>query len=77
VGHTLPDAEAARQELGPWEMERSLGHWVRAFRRATISAEINPISAEEGYLIKFLERVKNYLPYVASAALSPCESSGK
>jgi hypothetical protein len=68
VGHTLPEAEAARRDLGPWDTEWSLGHWVRVLRVATMEATINPDSAESDDLPEFLERVKNYLIYVASAA---------
>jgi hypothetical protein len=68
VGHTLPEAEAARRDLGPWDTEWSLGHWVRVLRVATMAATINPDSAERDDLPEFLERVKNYLIYVASAA---------
>lgn len=68
VGHTLPEAASARQNLGPWDTEWSLGHWVRVLRMATMAATINPDSAEEGDVHQLLERVKNYLDYVASAA---------
>jgi hypothetical protein len=46
VGHTRPEAEAARQNLGPWDTEWSLAHWVRVLRIATMSATVNPDSAE-------------------------------
>lgn len=68
VGHTLPEAGSARQTLATWDTEWSLGHWVRVFRMATMAATINPDSTEEGDLYQLLERVENYLNYVASAA---------
>lgn len=68
VGHTLPEAEAARQNLGPWDTEWSLVHWVRVFRTATMTATINPDSVEKENLPELIDRVKNYLIYVASAA---------
>ena len=68
VGHTLPEAESARQNLGTWDTEWSLGHWVRVLRMATMAATTDPDSTEDGDLYQLLERMKNYLNYVASAA---------
>jgi DDE superfamily endonuclease len=68
VGHALPEAESARRNLGPWDTEWSLGHWVRVLRIATMAATINPDLDEKGDCRELMERVKNYLFYVASAA---------
>jgi DDE superfamily endonuclease len=68
VGHALPEAEAARRNLGPWDTEWSLGHWVRVLRIATMAMTINADFDENNDSRKLIERVKNYLFYVASAA---------
>ncbi len=70
VGRTLPEAEAARRDLGAWDTEWSLNHWVRVFRMATMSASLrnNPDSDETNDPVELIERVKNYLFYIASAA---------
>jgi DDE superfamily endonuclease len=68
VGHALPEAEAARRNLGPWDTEWSLGHWVRVLRIATMAMTINPDFDENNDSRELIERVKNYLFYVASAA---------
>ena len=67
-GHRLPEAARARQNLGPWDTEWSLGHWVRVLRIATMAATINPDFDENNDRRELIERVKNYLFYVASAA---------
>jgi hypothetical protein len=68
VGHTLPEAETARQNLGPWDTEWSLAHWVRVLRITTMAAAINAGFDENNDCQEFIRRVKNYLLYVASAA---------
>ena len=68
VGHAVPAAESARRNLGPWDTEWSLGHWVRILRAATMAATINPHSNENDDCRKLIERVKSYLFYVASTA---------
>src|SRR5262249_24434138 len=68
VGHRLPEAEAARRNLGPWDTEWSLGHWVRVLRIATMAVTINPDFDENNDSRELMERVKNYLFYVATAA---------
>jgi hypothetical protein len=68
VGRASPEAESARRNLGPWDTEWSLGHWVRVLRIATMAATINPDCDENNDCRKLIERVKNYLFYVASAA---------
>ena len=37
VGQALPEAESARRNLGPWDTEWSLAHWVRVLRIATMA----------------------------------------
>jgi hypothetical protein len=68
VGHRLPEAETARQNLGPWDTEWSLAHWVRVLRITTMAAAINAEFDENHDCQEFIRRVKNYLFYVASAA---------
>jgi hypothetical protein len=68
VGRTLPEAETARQNLGPWDTEWSLAHWVRVLRITTMAAAINTGFDENNDCREFIRRVKNYLFYVASAA---------
>ena len=70
VGRTLPEAESARWDLRAWDTEWSLNHWVRVFRMATMSASLrnSPDSDETNDPAELIERVKNYLFYVASAA---------
>jgi hypothetical protein len=68
VGHALREAESARRNLGPWDTEWSLGHWVRVLRMATMAATINPDFDENDDGRELIERVKNYLFYLATAA---------
>jgi hypothetical protein len=68
VGHRLPEAESARRNLGAWDTEWSLAHWVRVLRIATMGATINPDCDENNDCQGLVERVRNYLFYVASAA---------
>jgi hypothetical protein len=68
VGQALPEAEAARRNLGPWDTEWSLGHWVRVLRMATMARTTNPDCDENSDSRELIERVKNYPFYVASAA---------
>ena len=70
AGRTLPEAESARRDLGAWDTEWSLNHWVRVFRMATMSAILrnSPDSDETNDSAGLIDRVKNYLFYVASAA---------
>jgi len=68
VGHTLPEAATARQNLGPWDTEWSLAHWVRVLRITTMAAAIHAGFDENNDCQEFIRRVKNYLFYVASAA---------
>jgi hypothetical protein len=67
-GRALPEAETARRNLGPWDTEWSLAHWVRVLRITTMSATINTGFDENNDCQEFISRVKNYLFYVASAA---------
>jgi DDE superfamily endonuclease len=68
VGHALPEAETARRNLGPWDTEWSLAHWVRVLRITTMAATINAGFDETNDCHEFIRRMKNYLFYVASAA---------
>jgi DDE superfamily endonuclease len=68
VGRGLPEAETARRNLGPWDTEWSLAHWVRVLRITTMAATINADFDKNNDCQEFIKRVKNYLFYVASAA---------
>jgi hypothetical protein len=61
VGRTLPEAESARRDLGAWDTEWSLNHWVRVFRMATMSASLgnSPDSDETNDPAELIERAKN------------------
>ena len=60
--------QAARRNLGPWDTEWSLAHWARVLRITTMAAAINAGFDENNDCQEFIQRVKNYLFYVASAA---------
>ena len=68
VGHALPEADTARRNLGPWDTEWSLAHWMRVLRIATMAATINTDFDDNNDCRELMKRVKNYLFYVASAA---------
>ena len=60
-GHKLPEAEAARQDLGPWETEWSLMHILRVLRRLTIQQTINGMSRTKADLLQLADQLENYL----------------
>jgi hypothetical protein len=60
-GHKLPEAEAARQDLGPWETEWSLAHMLRVLRRLTILQTINRMSHSKADLRQLVDHLENYL----------------
>lgn len=60
-GHKLPEAEAARQDLGPWETEWSLQHMLRVLRRLTILQTIDRVSHTKADLRQMVDQLENYL----------------
>lgn len=64
-GRHLPEARAARRDLGPWETEWSLRHMLRLLRRITIREAINNKSHTKHDLQQLTEHLENYL-YLAA-----------
>ena len=64
-GRQLPEAEAARQELGPWESEWSFRHMFRFLRRLMIRQTINSMSHKQRDMSQLVEALENYL-YLAA-----------
>jgi hypothetical protein len=60
-GHQLPEAKAARKDLGTWETEWSLQHMLRVLRRLTIRQTIKSMSQKEADLREMLDQMENYL----------------
>jgi hypothetical protein len=60
-GHKLPEADAARQDLGPWESEWSLHHMLRVLRRLTILQTIKGMSRSRAEMHQLIEHLENYL----------------
>jgi DDE superfamily endonuclease len=67
VGHTLPEAQAARVRMGPWDSEWSLGHIVCVLRTALLEETITPKSGTKANWQQLLGRVKTYLTHAAFA----------
>jgi hypothetical protein len=64
-GHKLPEARAARRQLGAWDTEWSLRHMLRILRRATLRATIQLTSPKKHDLQQSLEALENYLTLAA------------
>ena len=64
-GRHLPEARAARRELGPWETEWSYRHMLRLLRRVIIRGTINETSLTKHELRQFLDQLETYL-YMAA-----------
>ena len=45
TGRTLPEADARRRRMGPWDSEWSLRHMLQTLRDAVLNATINPMSS--------------------------------
>jgi DDE superfamily endonuclease/putative transposase ISC1217 len=67
VGHTLPEAQAARERMGPWDSEWSLRHIVSVLRTAVLEQTINPQSGAKANWQQLLGQVKKYLTHAAFA----------
>lgn len=64
-GRHLPEARAARRELGDWESEWSLRHMLRLLRRLSIREMISRTSHTKRDLQQLTEDLENYL-YLAA-----------
>lgn len=64
-GRHLPEADAARRELGPWESEWSFRHMIRLLRRLTLREMISRTSHTKHDLQQFIEILENYV-YMAA-----------
>ena len=65
VGYTLPQAQALRQPMGPWDSEWSLRHMLQVLRRATLDATIKCQSAQAGQPEKLIQPLVNCLNLAA------------
>ena len=61
-------AETAWRELGPWDTEWSLAHWLRVLSDHDHGGQINAGFDENNDYQEFIRRVKKPLFCVASAA---------
>lgn len=59
VGYQLPQAETARQQIGPWDSEYSLRHVLKVLRAATLEATIKANSASEADARQLVNLLKN------------------
>lgn len=64
-GRHLPEARAARRELGAWETEWSFRHMLRLLRRLNIREMISRTSHTKHDLQQLVENLENYL-YLAA-----------
>lgn len=64
-GRHLPEAHAARRELGAWETEWSYRHMLRLLRRMIIRQTINGTSLTRRELRKLIDQMENHL-YMAA-----------
>lgn len=67
AGHTLPEAQAARERMGPWDSEWSLRHIVSVLRTAVLEQTITPKSGVKANWHQLLGQVKKYLTNAAFA----------
>jgi hypothetical protein len=65
AGHKLPEARAARKQLGAWESEWSLRHIVRVLRHVSLRAAIKITSPTKHDLVQIIEQLENYLSLAA------------
>jgi hypothetical protein len=54
AGRALPEADARRQRMGPWDSEWSLRHMLQTLRDAVLNATINPMSSRPQDIMKSL-----------------------
>jgi hypothetical protein len=60
-GRKLPQAKAARKDLGPWETEWSLQHMLRVLRRLTVQQSIAQMSHTEADMRQMIGHLEDYL----------------
>jgi hypothetical protein len=64
-GQRLPEAQKAREDLGPWESEWSLRHMLRVLRRLTLQQTIEQMSHKKADLRQMIDQLESYL-YLAA-----------
>jgi len=64
-GKALPEAEAARRRMGPWDSEWSLRHMISVLRTAILEQTIKADSAPKANWHQLLSRVVKYLTCAA------------
>ena len=64
-GQALPEAEAARGRMGPWDSEWSLRHMVSVLRTAILEQTIKPNSGQKANWHQLLGQVVKYLTCAA------------
>lgn len=60
-GRKLPEAKAARKNLGDWDTEWSLRHMCRLLRRIALRHAINSMSRRKADMQLLTEQLENYL----------------
>lgn len=65
AGHKLPEARAARKQLGEWDTEWSLRHMLRVLRRASLRATIQLTSRTKHDLHQLINQLEEYLALAA------------
>jgi hypothetical protein len=64
-GQALPEAEAARRRMGPWDSEWSLRHMISVLRTAILERTIKPDSGLKANWHQLLSQVVKYLTCAA------------
>jgi hypothetical protein len=59
AGHALPEAQAARENMGAWESEWSLRHMLKVLRQSTLEKTITDKSADGDDFEKIMQLLKN------------------
>lgn len=59
-GRDLPEAKELAAGMGPWDSEWSLRHMFRVLQRATLSATIKPMSANEAQLREMVQTLESW-----------------
>jgi hypothetical protein len=58
AGRALPEAEARRKRMGPWDSEWSLRHMLQTLRDAVLEATITPMSSRPEDIAQSLQLLK-------------------
>ncbi len=65
AGKDLPEAQTARDAMGPWDTEWSLCHMLRVLRRAILHQTITAKSTRKADLEELIRQLENYLNLAA------------